>query len=121
MAKIDTFDTLRRQLRISGVNTTHAVVAAIAARILRPGSTAATDTFMRNTMQRWRQEEARLGIEIDARALAFALSSSDALDTALGGAPGGSDAERRQWRFSTVYGLLWPRGPLIRNYSLGEL
>jgi superfamily II DNA or RNA helicase len=120
VAKINTFDTLRRQLRTSGVNTTHVVVAAISTRILRPGSTAATDVLLRNTIARWRQDEARLGIEIDSRALAFALSSSDALDTALGGAPGGSDAELRQWRFGTVYGLLWPRGPLIRNYSLAS-
>jgi hypothetical protein len=119
-SRISTFDTLRRQLRTSGVNTTHAVVAAISSRILRPGSTTTTDIFLHITVQRWRQEESRLGIEIDARALAFALSNSDALDTALGGTPDGSDAELRQWRFSSVYGLLWPRGSLMRNYSLSS-
>jgi hypothetical protein len=116
--RITAFDELHRQLRMANVNTTHAVMAAVSGRILRPGSTDAMDSFLFDVLDRWRKEETRLGIEIDARALSFVLSDSDSLDRALGGAGNCDVGDLRQWRFSTTYGLLWPRGPQMRNYSL---
>jgi hypothetical protein len=113
------FQDLRGALKRRGMHTSHAVVAALSARLLRPGSTSDTDVLVRDTLRRWTDEEVRLGIEIEARALAYALSISDALDRALGRAlPLGPGQDRRQWRFSTLYGLLWPRGTHARNHAL---
>jgi hypothetical protein len=71
-------------------------------------------------MERWQREEARLGIEIDARPLAYALSGSDALDQALSISvlPIGAGQDRRTWRFNALSGLLWPRGSQARNHAL---
>lgn len=113
------FQDLRAALKTRGMHTSHAVVSALSARLLRPGSTAGTDLLVRDTLRRWTEEEMRLGIEIEARAFAYALSASDALDQALGTAlPLGPGQDRRQWRFSTLYGLLWPRGTQARNHAL---
>jgi len=60
-----------------------------------------------------------LGVEIEARPLAYALSHSDELEQALAGEVAlGPGQDRRQWRFSTLYGLLWPRGAVARNHGL---
>lgn len=113
------FRDLRVALKARGMHTSHPVLTTLSARLLRPGSTSDTDVLARDTLQRWSEEEARLGIEIEARALAYSLSASDALDQALGNTtPLGPGQDRRQWRFSTLYGLLWPRGSQARNRAL---
>jgi len=113
------FRDLRVTLKARGMHTSHPVLTALSARLLRPGSTSDTDVLVRDTLRRWSEEEIRLGIEIEARALAYSLSASDALDQALGNAmPFGPGQDRRQWRFSALYGLLWPRGTQARNHAL---
>jgi len=100
-----------------GVAVSHPVSAALNARVLRPGSTADTDRFIRDLVVRWRSEEERLGIEIDARVFAFGASASDEVDHLLAAVPSAIDG-RRQWRFATIYGLLWPRGAAVRASAL---
>jgi ATP-dependent helicase Lhr and Lhr-like helicase len=113
------FENLRSALKRKGLQTTHSVITTMSARLLRPGSNSDTDTLIRGIMQRWSDEEARLGVEIEPRALAYALSASDALDQALGGVlPLGPGQVRRQWRFVTIAGLLWARGTQARNHAL---
>ena len=113
------FQDLRATLKARGMHTSHPVMTALSARLLRPGSTCDSDVLLRDTLQRWSQEEIRLGIEIEVRALAYSLSSSDALDQALRNTvPLGPGQDRRQWRFSALYGLLWPRGTQARNHAL---
>ncbi|MFT5468122.1 MAG: hypothetical protein ACI8UO_003230 [Verrucomicrobiales bacterium] len=114
-----TFQDLRAALKARGLQTSHTVLSALSARLLRPGSTNETDILMRDTLDRWTNEESRLGVEIEARALAYSLSASDALDDALGDTvPLGPGQDRRQWRFNALYGLLWPRGAQARNHAL---
>lgn len=99
-----------------GIAATHPVIAAMNARVLRPGSSAESDSFMRELVEQWRREEVRLGVEIDARVFAFAASASEAADSLLDLPHGGTT--NRQWRFGTIYGLLWPRGAAVRASSL---
>lgn len=108
---------LIRQLAQSGVAVTHPVMAALNARVLRPGSTAQTDAALSALVHDWKAQELRLGIEVDARVYAFVASASADLDRVFPtGARNQDDA--RRLRFATIYGLLWPRGSLVRASAL---
>ncbi|HVA84705.1 MAG TPA: hypothetical protein VNF73_00155, partial [Candidatus Saccharimonadales bacterium] len=100
-----------------GVAVSHPVIAALNARVLRPGSSAQTDALLHRLVGRWRSEESRLGVEVDARVFAFVASASDDVDRAVP-PPGGVTGDQRQRRFGTLYGLLWPRGSAVRSSSL---
>lgn len=108
---------LRAALTARGVAVTHPVTAALSARVLRPGSSVQTDGLLLDLVSRWRAEEARLGIEIDARVFAFAASASDTIDRVVPAVTAGA-SDPRQRRFATIYGLLWPRGSAVRASGL---
>jgi hypothetical protein len=108
---------LRTALGARGVQTSHAVMSALHARVLRPGSDAKTDGLLRDLVCRWRSHEERLGIEIDARVFAYLESSRTDYDAVLSGLDGAQEADR-DWRFKAISGLLWPRGHSIRSQAL---
>jgi hypothetical protein len=111
---------LRQHLHRRGFALFHAYVSALANRILRPGTTETSDEFLLQAIELWDAAECRLGIEIDATAVAYALSRHDAIDrvmAAAGLAPPSDNLSA--WRHNAIYGLLWPRGALIRRGSLG--
>lgn len=113
------FAGLREQLAVAGFVTFHAFIVALANRILRPGSNQESDAFFLQAIRTWNREEERLGIELDARVVAYQLSLKDELDTALSFA--GIDAptgDPGKWRFGVIYGLLWPRGAQMRQAGL---
>jgi len=113
------FLNLTSLLRRCGFRVTHPVLTALNSRILKPGSTPGTDELIGGMMERWRMEEELLGIEIEARAFAHALSADDSLDTLLGSGqlPLGI-GDRRIWRLGSLYSLMWPRGSQARNHAL---
>lgn len=113
------FDDLRKTLTKRGLFTCHGVVAAIANRILRPGSNSDSDALLHRMITRWRDLEDRLNIEIDPRILAYLESADDAIDSVIQD-PGDQAIEvnRRQWRFNTLFSLLWPRGGVSRSARL---
>lgn len=111
---------LRRLVRVltqAGVNVSHPVMAALNARVLRPGSSPPSDQLLRSLVDDWKAQETRLGIEIDARVFAYFASSSSDIDRVVPTGPG-STVDARQRRFSTIYGLLWPRGSVVRANAL---
>ncbi|MFW7270013.1 protein DpdJ [Gluconacetobacter sp. Hr-1-5] len=113
------FTELRHTLAEEGFVTFHAFIVALANRILRPGSSSDSDAFFLDAVRSWDAEEARLGIELDARVLAYRLARSDDIDAAL--ALAGLDpptVNPDQWRFGVICGLLWPRGAHIRQSGL---
>jgi hypothetical protein len=113
------FMILRKRLADSGFVTFHAFLVALANRILRPGTSTQSDSFFLSAIRLWDAEEDRLGVELDARVIAYRLARRDDIDIALSFA--GIDAPTihpDQWRFSVVYGLLWPRGAQIRQAGL---
>ena len=57
---------------------------------------------------------------MDARSFAYAQSEKDELDQALSSQalPLGKQQDKRNWRFNSLYGLLWPRGSQARNQAL---
>jgi hypothetical protein len=116
-ATISSVRALSAALAGHGISVSHPVTAALNARVLRPGSSAETDALLYSLLCLRRSEETRLGIEIDARVFAFVASASDELDRAVPPPAGGTD-DQRQRRFATIYGLLWPRGFVVRASSL---
>jgi hypothetical protein len=113
------FTNLRKRLADCGFVTFHAFMVALANRILRPGTSTRSDSFFLSAIRLWDAEEDRLGVELDARVIAYRLARRDDIDIALSFA--GIDAptiHSDQWRFSVVYGLLWPRGGQIRQAGL---
>jgi hypothetical protein len=113
------FDALRKSLSKRGLFTCHGVVAAIANRILRPGSTDGTDALLHRMITNWRTLEDRLQIEIDPRILAYLESANDAIDDVIRDPDDNAiEVNRRQWRFNTLFSLLWPRGGVSRSARL---
>jgi hypothetical protein len=110
---------LRALLATQGLAPFHTFMTALGNRVLRPGSSADSDRFLHNAMALWDHEEARLGVELEARTIAYRLSRNGDIDAALG--EGGVDAptiNADQWRLSVIYGLLWPRGASVRQAAL---
>jgi hypothetical protein len=112
------FGQLLSVLRDRGIHTSHAVVASLNRRILRPGSNEKTDALLRSLLERWRDAEELLGREIDARVFAYACKDSEDIETALKTSGIEIPDNSPQWRFGVIYGLLWPRGWLARAHSL---
>ncbi|PWC91870.1 protein DpdJ [Azospirillum sp. TSO5] len=110
---------LRDTLAAEGFATYHAFMVALLNRVLRPGSSRESDAFFLNVMRHWSAEEQRLGVELDARVVAYRTSRRTDIDAALAFA--GIDTPTinpDQWRFGVIYGLLWPRGAQIRQAGL---
>jgi hypothetical protein len=85
-----------------------AAVAALSTRLLRPGSTPATDALALGLVRAWDQLQQRLGFEVDARVIAYAVGAGRLqIDTSTG---------RRT--ADQVFSLLWPRGLQARTQHL---
>lgn len=103
------FDSLLAHLRQREFPLTHTVVAALASRVLRAGTSDQSDRLLRDLLVRWRDLETRLGIEIDGRTFAWLTSDDDTVADLLA-AVAGTPLSTRGERFTAIAGLLWPRG-----------
>ncbi|MFF2818996.1 protein DpdJ [Kitasatospora cineracea] len=83
----------------------HSEVAALATRLLRPGSGPQTDRTARVLLAEWERIEQLVGVEVDARVVAYLAGQG------LLGIPGAMTADQ-------VFGMLWPRGDIARNHHL---
>ena len=84
----------------------HLLVSAFAARFLRPGSSPSIDRVVSDLAAAWVDLESRLGVEIDARTLAY-HASQGSLGFGIG--PLSADA---------AFSMLWLRGPHARSQRL---
>jgi hypothetical protein len=100
-------------LQAAGVDTRHAVISAANARILRPGTSPATDAALRDLARDWSAAEQQLGVELETRVFAYACRNRDDLDRAVQEA-----AADAGWRYGQVLGVLWPHGWRVRANSL---
>jgi hypothetical protein len=82
-------------LHATGVPPARPTLTTLNLRVLRPGSSPATDELLVNTLAQWDRVEDLLGLEVDARTVAYVGAGGD---TTLG----------------EVYSLLWPRGQQAR-------
>ncbi|KAB2588178.1 DEAD/DEAH box helicase [Streptomyces arboris] len=83
----------------------HADVAALATRLLRPGSDRTTDAAAWALLTAWDGLEQTLGIEVDARVVAYAAGS-------------GQVPLPRPLTSDQAFSMLWPRGDQARNHHL---
>jgi ATP-dependent Lhr-like helicase len=83
-------------------------VAALSARLLRPGTTRSTDATALAVLRAWDGLQERLGFEIDARVIAYAVGSGRLAVPGMG-APATADQ---------VFSMLWPRGSQARAQHL---
>jgi hypothetical protein len=110
--------SLRAAMADVGVPPEHAVVAAVVNRLLRPGTSAATDAAVLLLVDRWEAEEVRLGVEIEMRTWAFLSSASSDYDAGLAGLDAGTGGRER--RLDALRSLLWPRGWRLRAEGLNS-
>lgn len=104
--------TNMRQAGVYGAE--QSVVSCMANRLLRPGSTTATDQSLQTLVGKWSQEEERLELEIPSRTWAYLMRHRADLDAGLN--ISATDTEQR--RIDAIQSLLWPRGWSLRA---GEL
>jgi len=113
------FTSLRQEMSSEGFVQFHSFIVSLSSRILRPGSNEGSDRLLHDIMATWQSQEARLGIEIDARIVAYVLSQHLKIEDVLQVELGDIVAEHMlQWRFNSIYGLLWPRGRTVRQANL---
>ncbi|GIH72019.1 protein DpdJ [Sphaerimonospora thailandensis] len=84
----------------------HSAIATLSTRLLRPGSSPETDATTLRLLQAWSQLESRLGIEVDARVIAYAVGA------------GKVNVEGPGLSADQVFGMLWPRGLDARSHHL---
>ncbi len=108
---------LRNLLEREGFLPNHAVMTALQARVLRPGTDENFDAELADILDQWRREEERLGIEIDLRVMAYVFGCHRNLGQALPFLPE-ANLEDPQWRYQAYSSILWPRGNVVRNQKL---
>jgi hypothetical protein len=102
------------------IQTSHSVIVALHARVLRPASASDSDMLLRDLINDWRISEERLGIEVDARVYAYLKCDVAALDAVLQRIAPGRGGDARQWRLQVILTLLWPRGHAVRGQALAS-
>jgi hypothetical protein len=103
------------RLAEAGLPSGVAVAAAASARLLRPGTSPATDEVLRGLVDEMGRLEEQLGFEPEARGFAFALRNRFPLESAVA-APAANMGE--SWRFAQIYSLMWPHGADARSAGL---
>jgi hypothetical protein len=109
---------VRAALVKAGFAPFNGFLASMGNRILREGSGPASDRYLANVLGRWNELECALGIEIDLRVMSYFLSQSDDIDRVIPELSAAIGSDRRAWRMSAIYGLLWARGRAVRQSAL---
>ncbi|MEU0166837.1 protein DpdJ [Streptomyces iakyrus] len=84
-----------------------AAVSALSTRLLRPGSGPDTDAQALAMVDAWTELEKRLGVEVDARVIAYAVGDKQL-----------TVGSTRALNADQAFSLLWPRGRPARTQDL---
>jgi hypothetical protein len=103
-----------------GALIAHPVVAAISARLLRPGTSPESDEALLALRTLWASEEERLGIDIPLRSFAAATAASESGPAAryTRSTMGEAMGEEASGRYALLVNVLWPRGEDVRGRAL---
>lgn len=109
------FKGIRGELMKEGFTLFHAFLSSLNNRILKPGSSYESDSFLRDALDFWSAQEQELGIELDSRIVSYLISKQDREFNFIA-----NDAviEHDVWKFNTIYGMLWARGSALRQSTL---
>ncbi|MEU2661924.1 protein DpdJ [Micromonospora sp. NPDC007220] len=106
-------DAALQQLRTIWATLTghprHQAIAAVSTRLLRPGTTSATDATALDLVRAWDALQQRLGFEVEAAVFAYLVSAGRLAVPIEEGASLTADQ---------VFSLLWPRGSKARVQHL---
>lgn len=113
--RVSILGSIIAKMRKAGVyGAEQSVVSCMASRLLRPGSTTATDQALQTLVGEWRREEERLEVEIPSRTWAYLMRQRTDLDAGLKI----TAADTEQHRIDAIQSLLWPRGWSLRASEL---
>ncbi|MGA4792243.1 protein DpdJ [Nocardia sp. AB354] len=84
----------------------HGAVAAVSTRLLRPGSNPKTDAATLSLLEEWKALEERLGFEVDARVVAYAVGI------------GKLQLTGKALTADQAFSMMWPRGAQARGHHL---
>lgn len=117
--RMEARERLSSALAERGVLMGHALAVAMSSRLLRVGTSADTDRLLFDLLTRWETLETRHGVAVGLREYAYiaAVYQSDVGDRLrdLGLIESSRPASRV---VQILAGLLWPRGPEIRQRAL---
>jgi hypothetical protein len=85
----------------------HSAISSLSTRLLRPGSSTEIDATALRLITAWEDLQQRLGFEVDARVIAYAVGSGQ---LEVGG--------HRPLSADQAFSMLWPRGERARNHHL---
>ena len=105
---------IRADLQTVGVPSTHPVVAAIATRLIRQGSTEQTDAAIASLAQQWTAAESALGVELEPSVFAYTQRQATDVDALLPTADQVSESRRA----GAIAASLWVRGWRARAEGL---
>jgi hypothetical protein len=108
---------LRTALFDLGLDGDQSVLAALATRVIRPGSDRDLEKLVADLLERWDALETSLGVEVDLRVFAYVAASDSGVSRQLQTAAG-SRATQPGWEIGQIVGLLWPRGNRLRAAAL---
>lgn len=113
--RVATLNKIRGSLRQVGIyGAEQSVISSLSNRVLRPGSSSATDAALGTLIAKWRAEEDRLGVEIPPRTWAYLMRARTDLDPGLVLVAGATERQR----IDAIQSLLWPRGWQLRAQEL---
>ncbi|MEZ9657438.1 protein DpdJ [Vibrio splendidus] len=116
-SQLNAHNALLTTLQQTGFMTSHSFMSAVNTRLLRPKSSEQQDELLYELQANWRDQEARLGIEVPQRVYAFSCSLNAQIDNHLPDA-NQVQGDLQTWRFNVINGLLWPRGYAVRDAHL---
>ena len=112
-------EALLSVLRQNEITLSHTVTNALNVRILHPTSSETSDALLRDLMDHWDKTEADLAISIEARVFAYIAVDTpalrDGMTSYLRYVTGSTDAITERQISAAVYGMLWPRGYIVRE------
>jgi hypothetical protein len=113
------WQALMHSISRSGIPASHSLAVGLATRLMRPGSSAASDRAVLDALNAWEHHEGNLGFALDQRTACSLLSENryviDALHAATPGNPGPATGG---WAFNVLLDLLWPTPEELRPFAL---
>ncbi len=104
--------SLHRELQKNGILTVNTFYSALNVRVLRAGTSEKSDQLMTSLLDRWNELEGQLGLDIDARLFAYIASQLEDFQEEVQAIISAENT------FGTIYGLLWPRGHVLRANAM---
>lgn len=110
---------LTRAMSESGIPPSHALFVAMMTRLLRPGSSAASDRAVHTALKAWEKDEEQLGFALDQRTASALAARNPQIIKELGqAAPQAARVGSEAWAFNVLLNLLWAPAEQVRPFAL---